>query len=299
MRTPALSVVVVAYEMRREIVRTVQSLSPSMQRGIDADEYEILVVDNGSSEPVDAVLPAAADVPLRVLRIDDASPSPVAAVNRGLAAASAPLVGVMIDGARLASPGLLHHARLAARLHERPVVATVAFHLGPDAQPRSVAEGYDTEAEDRLLESVDWTADGYRLFEISVFAKSSGEGWFGEIAESNALFLPRALWDELGGYDEAFASPGGGFVNLDTYARACALPDTQVVFLFGEGTFHQVHGGVATNAIVSPVAAYAAEYARIRGMPFRRPRVRPLLLGTPPRHALATIAACAQARATL
>lgn len=37
------------------------------------------------------------------------------------------------------------------------------------------------------------------------------------------------------------------------YDRACSLPHAQVVVLPGEGTFHQVHGGVATNALVSPM----------------------------------------------
>ena len=35
---------------------------------------------------------------------------------------------------------------------------------------------------------------------------------------------------------------------MDTYARACALPDSELVMLLGEGTFHQIHGGVMTSA---------------------------------------------------
>ena len=75
-----------------------------------------------------------------------------------------------------------------------------------------------------LLERADWTRDGYRLFDISVFAGSSQWGWFAPIAESNALFMPEELWTEIGGYDERFVSTGGGLVNLDTFVRACALP---------------------------------------------------------------------------
>ena len=103
-------------------------------------------------------------------------------------------------------------------------------------------------------------------------------------------FELRTLWDELGGFDERFLAPGGGLVNLDTYQRACGLPDSQLVVLLGEGTFHQVHGGVATNALVSPAAAFHEEYAAIRGKPFRVPEVSPLYLGRMPVHALASVA---------
>ena len=74
-RTPSLSVVV-AYDMARELPRTLRSLAPPMQTGIAAADYEIVVVDNGSPEPVDARVGAELEVEVRVLRIDDASPSP-------------------------------------------------------------------------------------------------------------------------------------------------------------------------------------------------------------------------------
>ena len=59
--------------------------------------------------------------------------------------------------------------------------------------------------------------------------------------------MRREMWDELGGYDEAFASPGGGLVNIDTLVRALELPGALPVLMIGEATFHQVHGGVTTN----------------------------------------------------
>ena len=71
------------------------------------------------------------------------------------------------------------------------------------------------------------------------------------IAEANALFMRRASWDQLGGMDEGFDALRGGLVNLDTYSRAMELADAQLkVLLLGEATFHQLHGGIATN--VSP-----------------------------------------------
>jgi hypothetical protein len=174
------------------------------------------------------------------------------------------------------------------------VIATLGFHLGPDVQSRSVAAGYDESAEDALLAGADWTADGYRLFEISSPAGSSRRGWFEPPAESNALFMARGMWDELGGFDEGFSSPGGGFLNLDLFERACGLADARLVVLLGEATFHQIHGGVATNGPASMQREFASEYRRLRGRDFHKPDVRPLYVGAPPAHALAKIAASAR-----
>ena len=44
-----LSVVVVAHDMSRELPRTVRSLAPDYQRGVKADDYEVIVIDNGSN----------------------------------------------------------------------------------------------------------------------------------------------------------------------------------------------------------------------------------------------------------
>ncbi|KAA9133548.1 glycosyltransferase [Marinihelvus fidelis] len=269
---PAISVVVIAYEMNRELPRTLRTLSPGYQRGIEAGEYEVIVVDNGSHQPV-----TAADCPfdttnMRFLDQDAGGVSPVAAIHQGLDTARGDLVGVMIDGARMASPGLLRHARDAAKIRPNPVIGTLAFHLGDDVQMQSCQRGYNQRAEDRLLATVPWVDDGYRLFDISVFAGSSSRGWFHLPSESNALFMPKRLWAELGGYDRGFRSVGGGLANLDTWKRAVELPHTDVIMLLGEGTFHQFHGGVATNSPPGTMSqVFHEEYRSIRGEQFITP----------------------------
>lgn len=291
---PRVSLVVCCYNMRRELPRTLLSMSPAMQRGVSGADYEIVLVDNGSSEPVDPASFRNLGVDIRLVRIDDASISPAAAMNRGIATARAPLVGALIDGARMASPGLVHGALLAGRIAERTVIITLGFHLGPKVQMVSVAEGYDQAAEDRLLRDCRWEEDGYRLFGVSVLAGSSGGGWFAPISESNALFMPRSLWNELGGFDERFQSPGGGYVNLDMLTRALDLPEVQPVTLLGEATFHQVHGGAATNAPASARIPMRDEYQRIRGRPFRTTQYRSVYLGSIDKAALGSIAESAE-----
>jgi hypothetical protein len=255
-------------------------LSPTYQRDLAGDDYEVIVVDNGSARPVDPELVAGFDGELRLERIDPAPPSPARAANHGLGLARGDLVGLVVDGARLASPRLLSEARRAACLAPRPIITAPAFHLGPVSHMRALEASYDQAAEDQLLAESGWEADGYRLLDISVPAGSWGRGLFGPAGESSSLFCPRAIWDELGGLDERFALAGGGLVNHDVFRRACALDGVELVVLLGEGTFHQFHGGSATSRRHSWDEMHA-EYEAITGAVHRPPANPPLYMGRP------------------
>jgi len=264
---PRVSLVVIVYEMARELPRTLLSLSPPYQ-DYDAEDYEIIVIDNGSRTPPHQQDFIHLKANIRLLSCSTQSPSPVAAINEGLRLARGSLIGVWIDGARMASPGLLRACTEAAALHPRPVIATLNYQLGPDLQRISTAHGYDQTTEDELLSSIAWPQDGYRLFEIATPEIRGGP--LGAMLESNAIFLPRALWDELGGYDEAFQEPGGGVANPDTFIRSVALPGTQLIRVLGEGTFHQIHGGLSTSTqerAIEMLKEGSRAYLRLRGKP--------------------------------
>lgn len=254
--------------MARELPRTLLSLSCPYQRNCPRGRVEVILVDNGSDPPPRAEEFAGLDLDLTVLRAPEPSPSPVGALNLGIARARAPLICAWIDGARIASPGLVDAAIRASKLHPRPVIATANYQLGPGPQYITMLNGYDGAEEDRLLDSIGWPADGYRLFEIAApiqFAEDHRP-----MMESNALFLTRDLWDELGGFDPAFDSPGGGPCNPDMFIRACAAPDTRLIRVRGEATFHQIHGGVSINAaerVNQVLKALSREYYRVRGRP--------------------------------
>jgi hypothetical protein len=282
--SPNLSVVVVVHDMTRELPRTLRSLSPGYQRDLKAGDYEVIVVDNGSPQPVKPNLVASFEGHLRLERIDPAPPSPARAANHGLRIADGDLLGLVVDGARLASPGLLAEARRAGCLATRPIITAPAFHLGPVRHMQAAAVGYDQDAEDALLAGSGWEDDGYRLFEISTSAGSWGRGLFGPAGESSSLFCPRAIWDELGGLDERFALPGGGLVNHDLYRRACGLDGVELIVLLGEGTFHQYHSGAATSRRHSWDDMHA-EYQAVTGKSHRPPDNAPLYVG-PARPAL-------------
>jgi hypothetical protein len=283
--TIPLSVVVVAHDMGRELPRTLRTLSPDYQRDIEGGDYEVVLVDNGSTGPSDEAMLAGFSGRLRSLRIDPAPPSPAHAANLGVNMADGELVGLIVDGARMASPGLLSGALLATRLAEWPIVATPGYHLGSHRHMQAGDTGHDQDSEDRLLASVDWQRDGDRLFEISTLAASSGRGWFGPMGESSALFMLRETWRNLNGLDERFELPGGGLVNHDLYRRACALKDARLIVLLGEGTFHQFHAGAATSRRLKWDEMHA-EYETLRGEEYRPPPNAPLYLGAVPPSAL-------------
>lgn len=275
--------------MAREAPRTLHSLSGSYQRDIASQDYEVIVVDNGSPAPLGEAAVRACGANFQYRYVENAPPSPAAAVNLGVEMSRGEIVCIFIDGARLASPGLLSTALSGFALYPDPVVATLAWHLGPDVQQRSTLAGYDRAREDQLLEGIDWPAEGYRLFEISVFAASSREGFFVTPAESNALFLRREAFHELGGYDPAFDLPGGGLVNLDFFGRALERGGSPLVVLLGEGTFHQIHGGASTGAPdpgVDRFQQFAEQYRRIRGKPYRVRHKPAVYLGGLPPQAL-------------
>jgi cephalosporin hydroxylase/predicted O-methyltransferase YrrM len=270
-----LSVVVVFYDMRREAQRTLHSLSRAYQQGIDDLDYEVVVVDNGSSpeERLSEDWVRSFGPEFRLLdRGDEADPTPVSALNAGIRLGRGRFFALMIDGAHVLTPGTLRYGVLGLRTYRPAIVATQQWYVGPGQQGESMTEGYDRAYEDRLFEQIGWPVDGYRLFDIGNFV---GErDWLDGLWESNCLFVTRRQLRQVGCFDEGFSMPGGGYANLELYERLGSSPDTTVVTILGEGSFHQLHGGTTTNLSDiedrhDRLASYAAHYAELKGRPFR------------------------------
>jgi hypothetical protein len=283
---PAISVVVILFNMEREGKRTLYSLSTDYQVGVAREDYEVIVVDNGSAPPFPADYVKELAGQFRCFSVEAAPPSPAAALNFGLGQSRGTHVGMMIDGARIVTPGLLSYALRAFRAFEHPVVTPLAWHLGARHQRGAIARGYDQREEDALLDGIRWPQDGYRLFEIASIGGSSKDGWFRPQAESCSLFASRDDYERIGGYDERFDAPGGGLLNHDTYRRLCSLPGATVVVLLGEGSFHQIHGGISTNTSEATFGALYArwreQYRALRGEPYRPPTTPLHFLGHVP-----------------
>lgn len=284
-----LSIIAVFHNMRREAARTLATLSPAGQRGIAEADYEVIAIDNGSREPLDTAAVEAHGPGFSHHIHHTASLSPAGAVNLGVARARGEHVAVIVDGARMVSPGIVAATLAALRGFDNGVVCTLAFHLGPEAQKDSMLKGYGREREDELLAATPWRQDGYRLFDISCLAPSSSNGFLNGLpSEATWIAMPRQLFLDLGGFDERFTSPGGGLVNQHFLNKALTHPDAKPVMLLGEATFHQFHGGVATNAPPDqrPHQMYHEEYAAIAGSPYSQPAPRSLhYVGTMPQPA--------------
>jgi len=271
--TPKLSIVIAFFNMRREAARTLFSLTTDYQTGIRKSDYEVIVLDSGSTEPLDSRQVCSIQSNFRYKFVRSKWPTPCEAMNTGIAMANANTVVCMIDGARILSPGVLSKMLIAKKSFKQPFIYTIGMHLGNQPQGQAILNGYNQKVEDNLLTTVDWKNDGYKLFDISCLAGSSEDGFLNPIAESNCFSLPRKKLLEIGGFDEKFITAGGGLVNLDVFSKAIHLPDLTPVKLLGEASFHQFHGGVATNVTPDkhPWNDYAEEYKKLRGVEFKKP----------------------------
>ena len=277
---PRLSVVVVAYRMARQAENTLFSLSTRYQRDVADDDYEVVFVENRSDDVLGEERARATGPNVRYFLRDEPGTSPAPALNFGVSQARADTVGLMIDGARLITPRVLTYALAARQMDENAVVIVPGYHLGSDEQHK--APGHDETSEQALLDGVNWKHNGYRLFEVATPSGANRHGVFHPFMESHCLFCSVTSYRAIGGADERFDLPGGGSVNLYLYRRIALLPESQLVVLPGEGSFHQFHGGITTRAdpeLDSVLAEHRAQLAKILGQPFEAPKREPILFG--------------------
>ena len=284
-RRPKLSIVVIVYKMPDQAEKTLYSLSPAYQQGVREQDYEVIVVENHSDRVLGSkrALQYASNV--RYFHRQETLRSPVNAINFGAAKARGRYVAIMIDGARMLSPGIVNLALAAFRADPQAAVSAPGYHIGHKLQQIAVNEGYNEEAEAELLKSISWPQDGYRLFDIAVLSGSCQGGFFQPNYESNFIAMPVKKWKALGGVDTRYNDFGGGNANLDLYKRLLEYPGTAFYVLFGEGSFHQFHGGVTTGtrkAERDVIYKQLDDQDRsIRGDNRTPPNVRPILFGTP------------------
>jgi hypothetical protein len=284
---PSISVVVIVYDMVAQAMNTLYSLSTAYQQDVVAGDYEVIVVENRSERVLDPEAVEALPGQFRYVIRDEPGKSPAAAINAGIALARGATIGLMIDGARMLTPGVLSHALMARRMTEGALVAVPGYQLGPVVHHMAHNR---TPADDRaLLDMIGWPAQGYRLFEVSSLSMANRMGFLRSFMECNCLFAPADVLRGIGGADERFDLPGGGALNLYIYHRLAHHPQTRLVVLPGEGSFHQIHGGVTTTTegdYEARSAAFLAQLNALLGEPFKAPIVPTLYLGQLPQELL-------------
>lgn len=289
MSQPLLSIIVIAYDMPRQALNTLRSLSPAYQRGVAAADYEVILVENRSKRNMDAA--AIAELPgnFRYFLRDEPGVSPAAAINFGFSQARGQFVGLMIDGARMVTPGVVQNVLMAFSLCADAMVAVPGYHLGENEQQFHLTHGYTEEKEQALLDEIDWQTNGYRLFDISCLSGANPNGIFQPFMECNCLFTSAEVFREIGQADERFDLPGGGALNLCIYYKIAMHLRTRSFMLAGEGSFHQLHGGVTTSQVAQRddiLRRQSNQLNELLGQPFRSPTVEPTLLGKIPGSAL-------------
>jgi glycosyltransferase involved in cell wall biosynthesis len=276
-----LSVIIIFYNMCREAKRTLYSLTKEYQQGIDDISYEVIAIDNCSTKPLNNSFVEEFGEDFRYEYFDTNVSSPCQALNYGARIARGNLITLCIDGARIFSPGILHYSILASRIYKKPFIYTLGMHIGHKPQNFLAEENYSQSDEDSLMASIDWIKDGYSLFEISAAALSSGNGYFSNLSESNCVTMLHSTYQEMGGFNEEFTSVGGGIANLDFFNRANMIEDINPILLLGEATFHQFHGGTATNVPLKhhPWEKMLEEYQSIYGKPYKSIFISPTYFG--------------------
>ncbi|PIE37574.1 MAG: hypothetical protein CSA53_05660 [Gammaproteobacteria bacterium] len=288
-KKPRLSIIVMVYRMARQAMNTLYSLTPAYQQGVDGSEYEVIVVENSSDQILlSSAVKQLGDNFHYTLR-QETRPTPVYAVNEGLAQARGDHVCLMVDGARMLSPRVLSLALKALDGFGNALIAVPGYHIGETDQKYNISSQYDETVEKQLLEKIDWKHYGYRLFDISIFSGANPHGLLHPLLESNCLFVPRSRLLAFGGANEGFQSPGGGAFNLDIYRGMARQMDLPLIILHGEGSFHQYHGGVTTmqrDDLDDILATFREEYEKVRGESYQGVFRQPILFGPLSSHSL-------------
>lgn len=282
MHKPLLSVIVIAHRMAAQLVNTLTTLAAPYQRNLRGLDYEVIVIENASSHCLPDATVSSLPAHFRYLRRQETGRSPVAAINLGFAEAQGEYIGLLIDGARMLTPRVLEYAALAYRMDPDSITCVPGYHIGTQQHHEIGDEAAAYAAEVALLEGVDWQSNGYLLFTVGTAGGGNDAGVLQPFMESNCVFAARRHFARIGYADPAFQLDGGGSLNLHMFRALGMHPDTRVVVLPGEGSFHQYHGGVTTRVRGDREEELAAHKRQLHGTwqdSFHSLRREPFLLG--------------------
>lgn len=185
---PTISVVVSTYQRPERLAALLRALRAQT---LAIEEFEVVVVDNGSDPSTEAVLAAeraAGEIRLRTVR-HERTLGPAGGRNSGWRAASAALVA-FVDDDCVPVPGWLAAARAAARAHPGSIVQGATLP-DPAELPAPMIVSHTVRIE-RLSGSY----------------------------ETCNIVYPRELLERLGGFDERFPlRPAGEDTELGWRAR--------------------------------------------------------------------------------
>ena len=286
---PTLSIIVIVYNMPRQAMNTLYSFSAAHQWNVSSDQYEVIVIENRSDNNLDAQAVEALGENFHYFIRDEDSVSPAGAINFGFEQARGEFIGLVVDGARMVTPRVIEYTLMGLMMDPEALVITPCHNIGPQEQHFSDSNGYSETVEIELLADVKWQQHGYRLFDCSSVGGANLNGIFHPLMESNCMFVSAKKFKAIGGADMRFQLPGGGALNLHTYCLLGKQPDTRLIVLAGEGSFHQYHGGVTTSEKPEREALLQRQIDQLHSLWDGQYQVlhrEPMLLGAITSHAL-------------
>jgi glycosyltransferase involved in cell wall biosynthesis len=240
MTTPAISVVMPVYNGEATVERAVRSILVQ-----DAQDWELVAVDDGSTDATAAILARLASEDQRVRLIRAPHGGIVPALNRGLAESRAALIARM-DADDVAYPGRLGTQR--ALLEARPELGLVACRVAHAGEPGRETTGYALH--------VDWLNEQITEQDIALhrFVESP-------LAHPSVMFR-RELVDRLGGYREGpFPEDYELWLRwLDAGVRMAKVPETLLVWHDPPGRLSRTHPCYSVEAFYRLKAHYLARW---------------------------------------
>jgi glycosyltransferase involved in cell wall biosynthesis len=178
-RQPKISVVITAYNAERYIHASVSAALAQTY-----SNFEVIVVDDGSSDRTDKICAAINDRRLRYFHRERLRRA--RALNEGIAASEGDYIAIN-DADDLSLPHRLEYSMDFARLHPdlaflgTEYIRTTSFHDQIPAEAQSTSGG-------ALPDRIRWLRPT-TVYRRNVFVNST-------------LFYPKSTWRRIGGYDE-------------------------------------------------------------------------------------------------
>jgi hypothetical protein len=286
---PRLSFIVVVYNMPRQAMNTLYSLSARHQRNVREQDYEIIVVENRSARNLAEADVLALGNNFRYFLRDETSHSPVGAINFGFAQARGSNICLMIDGARMVTPRVVEYALMGIAADSDALIAVPGYSLGWQDQRYNIEAAYDEAVEIELLAATRWQQNGYRLFDIATISGANPNGCMNPLMECNCVITSAKNFAAIGGANPDFQLPGGGSINLHIFRQLGLLPESRHYFVVaGEGSFHQFHGGITTaqwSDLDEVLESHRKQLHSYWDNHFHSLRREPMLLGAVGSHA--------------
>lgn len=217
---PLISIVTATKNRHERLTAMLRALE---SQTVPAENFEVIVVDDGSDDATPDVLAMAAEhgpLDLHVLRQEKSS-GPAAARNRGWQAARANLIAFTDDDCEPV-----------------PVWLETLLAFAADS-PGAIVQGMTLPNPDE--------AEGHSAFARSLEIAGPSPHY----PTANILY-PRALLEELGGFDEQYGAPAGEDTDLGWRARATGV---QTLFAPAALVHHAVHQRGAMNTLKDALRA--------------------------------------------